>query len=56
MPSGLLTPSILSLTVSGHRLVVCLVTGCIEHDMRLAHNLTLSESMDFYFFGKDLHA
>lgn len=45
--------------VSGHRPVVCLVTGYIEQGMSLAHNLTLSDSVGVFFFffgGKDLQA
>lgn len=44
--------------VSGHRPVVCLVTGYIEQGMSLARNLTLSDSVGVFFFrgGKDLQA
>lgn len=35
--------------VSGHRPVVCLVTGYIEQGMSLARNLTLSDSVPVFF-------
>lgn len=37
--------------VSGHRPVVCLVTGYIEQGMSLARNLTLSDSVGVFFRG-----
>lgn len=37
--------------VSGHRPVVCLVTGYIEQGMSLARNLTLSDSVGVFFQG-----
>lgn len=44
--------------VSGHRPVVCLVTGYIEQGMSLARNLTLSDSVGVFFIfgGEDLQA